>query len=293
MEDALFAVVFLLIWFFCLVIIMVAVGMYILRAVAFQKLLRKYNYRKSWMAWIPFAQYYALADAAAEGKPTMKLFSGDCPVWWFKFWYIITFAAAYIPFIGAPAIFVFKMFFLGSVYRTIYARCENRTLGSRTALGFFSAIIELIPIIKFLHYNKDMITPAEEPERGPVLLTEAVPAAAPAPAPVYAPVPAAAPAPVYVPAPVDAPAPAVIVPAVPEEAPAEVPAPQEEVPAEAPVSADLPTEEKPEEPAEPAAEAVLEAPAEETALVCPNCGEAVIPGSVFCRHCGTRLIPEN
>ena len=289
MDDALFAVLFLLIWFVCLVIIMVAVGMYILRAVAFQKLLRKYNYRKSWMAWIPFAQYYALADAAAEGKPTMKLFSGDCPVWWFKFWYIITFAAAYIPFIGAPAIFVFKMFFLGSVYRTIYARCENRTLGSRTALGFFSAIIELIPIIKFLHYNKDKITPAEEPERGPVLISEAVPAAAPAPAPVYAPVPAAAPAPVYVPAPVEVPAPAVIVPAAPEAAHSEVPAAGEEAASEIPAPAEVSEDVKPEEPVSVAAEA----PAEETALVCPNCGKAIIPGSVFCRHCGTRLIPEN
>ena len=182
MSEAIIFILVFLIWIVCCFAVLVAIGLYILRAVAFQKLLRKYNYRKSWMAWIPYAQYYALADAAAEGSPTMKLFSADCPVWWFKFWYIITNVAAYLPFVGPVAIFIFKMFFLGSVYRTIYARVEGRTLGSRTALGFFSAIIGLIPIIKFLHYDSSKIAGCEEKkpaeEAVPVPLIEAVKAPA-------------------------------------------------------------------------------------------------------------------
>ena len=174
MSEAFLILLFLLIWIICVFAVIIAVGMYVLRAIAFQKVLRKYKYRKSFLAWIPFAQYYALADAAAEGQTTLKLFSANCPVWWFKFWYVVVYVAGFVPFIGPLAITVFKMFFLGSVYRTIYARVENRTLGSRTALGFFSALIGLIPIIKFLSYDGSPIAEKTAEESAPVPLIEAV-----------------------------------------------------------------------------------------------------------------------
>ena len=202
----------LLIWFLVLICIAVGVAMYILRALAYRKAMRLLHYRKSWMAWIPFAQHYALADAASEGAPTMKLFNADCPVWFFKFWFLMSYALSVFPFGGAIAGFIYRLFFQGSVFRTAYAKIENRSLGSRTAIGFFSTIIELIPIIKFLSYN----SPAE-PEKAvpaptyarPVTPSEAVTGQATA-APVYQPpVPAQPPVPYQAPAaeaPVSAPA---------------------------------------------------------------------------------------
>ena len=295
MNSALFAVLFLLIWFICLVAITIAVAMYILRSFAFRKVLRKYNYRKTWMAFIPYAQYYAIADAAAEGKPTMKFFSADCPVWWFKFWYIITTAGSFVPFIGPTAVFVFRMFFLGFVYRTIYARCEKRTLGSRTALGFVSSFIELIPIIKFLHYNGDPVAPAEKPGKAPepVRLIDAVPVVPEEKAPIATPVYT----PVIVPAP-----------AAPEVSTPAVSAPVQKIPeSETPVSDDKPLpSDQPEDipsktPEEVSEETSAEAGQEEAVRLqdtpgtasapsaCPNCGHVNLPGSLFCTNCGKKL----
>ena len=193
MEDVYVAVVFLLIWILCMIVVALAVGMYILRALAYQKVMRKYNYRKTWMAWIPFAQHYALADAASEGKSTMKFFSADCPAWFFKFWFLVAGVGAFVPFIGGTAAFVYTLLFQGNIYRTIYARAEKRSPGSRTAIALFSTIIELIPIIKFLCYNKEKIEPLAEnpaPEPAVPLLTAVQePAAEPAPEPVASPVP--------------------------------------------------------------------------------------------------------
>lgn len=46
---------------------------YVLTSIAHMKALKALGYDNAWMAWIPFAQQYALADVAAGNQETVML----------------------------------------------------------------------------------------------------------------------------------------------------------------------------------------------------------------------------
>ena len=180
MNEALAAVLIFFFIFLAFVIIAVAIAMYILTGFAYQKAMRILKYKYSWMAWIPYAKHYALADAASEGKDTMKLFNANCPVFFFKFWFLLSPALTMLPFAGPLAAFVYKLFFQGSVYRAYYEKIDGKSAGGATTLGFFSTVITLIPVIKFLSYKLPQQA-EEKPQAEAVPMIEEAPAAAAAP----------------------------------------------------------------------------------------------------------------
>ena len=171
-ETVAVALIVLLI-FFVIFLFILAAALYVLKGFAYQKAMRLLKYNKSWMAWIPYARDYGLADAASGGEPTMKFFNADAPSWMFKFWFLFSYAISVFPMGGALAGFLYKLFFQGGVYRTVYAKLENRTINSATCVGFFSTVIDLIPIIKFLKYKY----PEEEAAPVPMIETAVQPEA--------------------------------------------------------------------------------------------------------------------
>jgi len=62
-------------WFFIAIIcLLIIVPLYILSSVWEMQVLKAYNYDKPWMAWIPFANIWALSDVAFRGYQTAPLY---------------------------------------------------------------------------------------------------------------------------------------------------------------------------------------------------------------------------
>lgn len=143
--------------FLVIFVFAILVGFYLLSSAAIFKVLHIYDYSNAWMAWIPFLNFYALADAASEGHQTMQLFGHMVPLALFEFWWVIAFILNYVPFIGWMLSFAVQIIFLGTVFSFIYARVEHKPIHTMTALGFISGIVPLIAYIKFLAYPKDKL----------------------------------------------------------------------------------------------------------------------------------------
>lgn len=141
--------------FMIIFILVILIGVYVLTALAIGRVLAIYGYENTWMAWIPFINYFALADAVCEGRQTLSLFGKELPAILFKFWWIGQYILSQIPYIGWICSIAVAVLFFGTVLTECYARIEDRPVEDMQVLGFISGWITIIPIIKFLTYDKN------------------------------------------------------------------------------------------------------------------------------------------
>lgn len=136
---------------YLLIILVIVAVCYVLSSLAHMKALKALGYDKAWMAWIPFAQQYALADAAANNQETVTLFgSFSVPAMLYKFWWVLLFICPFIPFIGTLASTVVMIIFLGNCYVKIYARLDGTSEQEQQVIGYLSGFLVIIAVIKFL-----------------------------------------------------------------------------------------------------------------------------------------------
>lgn len=136
--------------------IILTVAVYIFIGFCEYRVLKILGYKNPWMAWVPFLNYYALGDVAADGRENLMMFGKELPAFLFKFWWIGSFVADRIPGIGGVLSTVIRILFLGIVLIEIYSRVENKNIEEVKVIGFVSAAITLIAYIKFLTYDKDL-----------------------------------------------------------------------------------------------------------------------------------------
>lgn len=129
--------------------------LYVLWALAVQKVLKKLGSDIFWMAWIPILSTIALAREADDGSGNVDMFGQSIPVNIFMFWSIIDIALGMVPGIGNVLSFVFSGICGGIMYRTVYARCENRKESDMLAIGLISGFFPIIALVKFLTYKKE------------------------------------------------------------------------------------------------------------------------------------------
>ncbi|MCM1113742.1 MAG: hypothetical protein NC399_10870 [Muribaculum sp.] len=129
---------------------------YVFYGISHAKALKALGYDRPWMAWIPFAQYWAFAEVALDGKESINLFdSFDVPATLFKLWWLIVYCVSFVPGVGAVLSIAVRVICLGTCYIKVYARLDGKTEAETQALGYVSGFFPIIAAFKFLmgHYD--------------------------------------------------------------------------------------------------------------------------------------------
>ncbi|MBO5033060.1 MAG: hypothetical protein J6C19_12920 [Lachnospiraceae bacterium] len=136
---------------YLLVVVVIALAYYVVSSLAHMKALKAAGYDKAWMAWIPFANYYALADAAADHQDKVNLFGTlSVPAALYKFWWAVSIVLSFIPVIGSLASAVIKIIFLGNCYVKLFARLDRTSEQEQQVIGYLSGFLGIIAVVKFL-----------------------------------------------------------------------------------------------------------------------------------------------
>lgn len=129
----------------------IVVLVYVLYSLSHMKALKALGYDKPWMAWIPFANYWALADVALNGEDSMNLFgSFSVPGIVFKLWWVIAYVVMFVPAVGNLLYLVVSIIGLGTCYIKMYARLDGKDEKDVRVVGYLSGWIPLIAMCKFL-----------------------------------------------------------------------------------------------------------------------------------------------
>lgn len=132
-------------------VLVIVVAVYVLYSISHMKALKALGYDKPWMAWIPFANYWALAEVALNGEESMNLFgSFSVPAIAFKLWWVIAYVVMFVPGVGNFLYFVVSIIGLGTCYIKMYARLDGKDEKDVRVVGYLSGWIPLIAMCKFL-----------------------------------------------------------------------------------------------------------------------------------------------
>lgn len=82
------------------VLLVVVVAVYVLSALAIMRVLTILGYANPWMAWIPFLNYFALANVTANAEGNTKVLGFDVPNMVFNFWWVLQLIFNRIPNVG-------------------------------------------------------------------------------------------------------------------------------------------------------------------------------------------------
>lgn len=136
---------------YMVVVLVIVLAYYVVASLAHMKALKTLGYDKPWMAWIPFANYYAYAEAASDRQENVNLFGNlSVPSIVYKLWWIAWIVVSFIPAVGTILAYAVKIIFLGNCYVKMYAKLENTPEQDQQVIGYLSGFITLIAIVKFL-----------------------------------------------------------------------------------------------------------------------------------------------
>lgn len=128
------------------------IGVYVLWSIACAKALIYAGYSNTWMAWIPIAREWALADAASAGSETLDMFGAQVPKILFELSGLL-FLIVIVPFIGAILFLPGTIILRGTIYSNLYATCEDVDISQTRVLGYLSGAFPIIALIKFFMYK--------------------------------------------------------------------------------------------------------------------------------------------
>ncbi len=136
---------------YLIAVLAVVIVIYVLYGISHMKALKALGYDKPWMAWIPFANYWALAEVVLNGQESITLFDSlNIPAMLFKLWWVIAFCVSYIPGLGAILNVALRVICLGTCYTKIYARLDRTDEKDTQVLGYVSGFISIVASCKFL-----------------------------------------------------------------------------------------------------------------------------------------------
>lgn len=137
-----------------LICLVVLLAYYVFFSLAHMKALKALGYDKAWLAWIPYACYFACADAVCGDEENVMLFHKfSIPAMLFKLWWILPIMVVWLPINeGLTNIIsrVISIVFLGWNYAVMYARLENKTEQETQVLGCLSGFLPIIAACKFI-----------------------------------------------------------------------------------------------------------------------------------------------
>lgn len=154
MEESM--ALFGIFWGTILFVLVLAGVLCVLYGISHSKALKALGYARPWMVWIPFANYWALAEVALDGEENIIFFdSYSVPATLFKLWWLIMYGVSVIPGVGSILSLAIRVICLGTCYTKMYARLDGKTEAETQALGYVSGFFPIIAIFKFLmgRYN--------------------------------------------------------------------------------------------------------------------------------------------
>ena len=83
---------------------------YVFHSIALHRALSFCGYGSPWLAWIPVAKQFALADCATHGMGTVPVGSAEVPGWVFRYYWALSYVALIIPYGGWLVSFAIKVF---------------------------------------------------------------------------------------------------------------------------------------------------------------------------------------
>ena len=145
-------------------ILLIALACYVISAIWEMKFLQKVGYDKVWFAWIPFANWYALADVAFSAdiqEVEMNLFKKPAPLWVFKFFTLLLAGASIIlnviPIIKSLS-FILNIFvylaFLPPILKAIARKFNTTITDGRTILDSIITIVAMYDVYAFSKNNQ-------------------------------------------------------------------------------------------------------------------------------------------
>ena len=136
---------------YLIIVLMIVVVCWVLYGISHMKALKAVGYDKAWMAWIPYANMWALAEVALDGDESVTLFgSFNIPEIAFKIWWVIGLVLSFIPTVGSLLNLVLTVICLGTCYIKMYAKLDGRDEKDVQALGYVSGFFPIIAVFNFL-----------------------------------------------------------------------------------------------------------------------------------------------
>lgn len=130
------------------------VAIYVFYGLSHMKALKALGYDKAWLAWIPYASYFACADAVSQNEDNVMLFNKfSIPSMLFKLWWVLPIVISFLPLNSSLINIVNRVLyivFLGCTYAKMYAKIEGKTEEETQVLGCVSGFIPLIAACKFI-----------------------------------------------------------------------------------------------------------------------------------------------
>lgn len=120
---------------------------YVIYSLAIYKLLRRTDYVNSWMAWIPYLNYYALADCVCYSN-YVTILGQSVNAKLFKFWFVVSLLISAIPYVGGVLSFILQTLCLGYCFTEIFAIVENRMTVETKLIGHLAGAFPIIGVIK-------------------------------------------------------------------------------------------------------------------------------------------------
>ena len=139
-----------IITYFIVVFAIIAV-VYVLYGISHMRALRALGYDRPWMAWIPFANNWALAEVTLNGAENINFFNSfDVPAMVFKLWWLIAIGVSYVPIVGMLLNLALRVICLGTCYIKMYARLDGTTEKDQQVIGYVSGFFPIVASCKFL-----------------------------------------------------------------------------------------------------------------------------------------------
>lgn len=135
------------------VLVAVSIAAYVWTALEYSKVLKALGYKNPWMAWIPLANMYALADVIRGDDTETVVWGKSVPAMLFNFWWAISMVCCFIPGIGTVLYTVLRVVCLGNCFAYIYAAVEGKEVDEVKGIAIASGFIPIIALIKFTQYK--------------------------------------------------------------------------------------------------------------------------------------------
>lgn len=134
-------------------VLLICIAVWVFYALMHVRMLKAMNYDKPWMAWIPFANQYALADCLKLEEA--ELFgSVKIPMNIFKFWFAVPFVLSFVPVLGTLLSIAARVILGGFCYIKIYSKLDSASENDVMVLGYLSGWIPIIAAFKFMSLPK-------------------------------------------------------------------------------------------------------------------------------------------
>ena len=134
---------------FMVIVGIIGLAAYIFNSLQHQKVFKKLGYANAWMAWIPFAFNYALADIACPDEGFV-LFGKTIEKNLFKFYMVVLFVASFVPVVGGIVSLVGNVYCTGFCYNRLFAHLEQKSLEECKVVAYCSGFCPIIAAFKFM-----------------------------------------------------------------------------------------------------------------------------------------------